>query len=356
MHNRLFPPPYKGNLEDYPITDVYGWLKQLPANRRIYLMLWNNWGTPDLPTGYDYYIINYHLESVNLDWLRQQVNRISAPIIVLFDGENYNLDIPGIHFIPYIYWHQQADAIINYFEIEEPRPIKYKFSAICNRVTQSKIWSTTQLFEKAKDDSLIALNTSRFEEKDVHYWEHTGFKQLDDLTDIFRKDWFGKHIKIDDFVHPIVDPIVCANPWYPAYTETAINFTNESFHYSLMMDHGEYYWPGPFITEKTLKCLIAGTAFVPVGQFKTYHMLTKLGFEFDYGFDTSWDLDPGNLTRAVSIVNLIDYLRQKDIPELISATKNSTKHNQNWITSREFYRRCEQHNQQSIEQIFQIIR
>ena len=85
-------------------------------------------------------------------------------------------------------------------------------------------------------------------------------------------------------------------------------------------------------------------------------MLSKLGFEFDYDFDTSWDLDPGNLSRAVSIVNLIDDLRQKDMPELLSATQNSTKHNQNWITNGDFYHRCEQHNQQSIEQIFQIIR
>jgi len=123
-----------------------------------------------------------------------------------------------------------------------------------------------------------------------------------------------------------------------------------------MQEQGsEYIWPGAFITEKTLKCLAGATAFVPVGQFDTYGILENLGFQFDYGFDRSWDQDSGNLSRAESIVNLIDDLEQYSARDLFVRTQDSSQFNQNHVTSGNFFRVCEQRNAQSIEQVFQII-
>jgi hypothetical protein len=135
----------------------------------------------------------------------------------------------------------------------------------------------------------------------------------------------------------------------------AVHFTNESFHYSLMMDPDEYIWPGPFLTEKTLKCLVGGTAFIPVGQFETYRTLGALGLEFNYGFDTTWDSDPGNLSRAASIVDLIDDLNQVDIAKLVELTQESSRFNQNWIVTGQFGQQCQRRNQESTEKIFKII-
>jgi methionyl-tRNA formyltransferase len=58
-----------------------------------------------------------------------------------------------------------------------------------------------------------------------------------------------------------------------------------------------------------------------------------LGFEFDYGFDLSWDNDPGNISRFDSICSLIDKLNDIGIYELIDLTKKSTDHNKKFITT-----------------------
>ena len=187
----------------------------------------------------------------------------------------------------------------------------------------------------------------------MHNWQDTGNDTLDNLTTIFRNKYVGQILKIDDFDNTTQNSQhITGNPWQHLYTDCAINFTNESFHYSGMQENNSaYIWPGPFITEKTLKCLLAGTAFIPVGQFETYATLGKLGLEFNYGFNTIWDNDPGNLSRAHSIIDLIDCLNQFDINQLVSITKESNNYNQNYIITSQFKRNCQKQNDETIEKI-----
>jgi hypothetical protein len=330
----------------------YEWIEKLP-NKKIYFALFQR-SPGSLPAGYDYYIVSFHLEAIDLTWLQQQ--QVTGPIIVLFDGNDYNYSIPNVHFVPFFYWHRQLDKINNWFGIQpKPQP-QYKFSAVCNRITQSKVWVTTKLLEVAGDTSLIKLS-SWLESKNVHNWQATGNKTLDELTAIFVAKYQGHEMAVDDFVneqHNVQN--VTANPWQLLYQNSAIQFTNESFHYSGMQENGQSYtWPGPFITEKTLKCLVGQTAFVPVGQFETYKTLQDLGFNFDYGFDTAWDLDPGNMTRAEQIVKLIDKLNQLSVDELVITTQAANQFNQNHVVSGNFFQICEQQNAQAIEQVFKII-
>jgi hypothetical protein len=121
-----------------------------------------------------------------------------------------------------------------------------------------------------------------------------------------------------------------------------------------MRPDGKDPWiePGPFLTEKTLKCLLSGTAFVANGQADTYSALSNLGLKFDYNFDLSWDKDIGNLSRLSSIIQLICWLKPYSAMEIFEMTKNSTEHNFDHVWSGEFYQECERHNFKSIEQIF----
>jgi hypothetical protein len=244
----------------------------------------------------------------------------------------------------------------NWFGVKEKTKPNYKFSAVCNRISQSKLWITTALLEHARSTSLIVLNTW-LDEKNVHGWNKTGNANLDELTEIFCKRYLGQRLSIDDFDNATQNKqCITGNPWQALYQDCVINFTNESFHYSKMIKNNqEYICPGPFITEKTLKCLLGATAFVPVGQFQTYQTLTNLGLCFDYGFDTSWDLDSGNITRFESIVNLINWLNQHSIDELVSMTVNSNSFNQNHIISGQFFQNCENVNSQSIEKIYSAL-
>jgi len=344
----LVPGEWRGIPDQFPAVKGYEWIDRLP-NKKIYLSMWSAWYSTDLPADYDYYIVSYHLEAVNLPWLRQQASQLNRPIIVLFDGNSYDVSIPNVHFIPYYYWHEQLAQLIAWFGIQAKPTPSYKFSAVCNRITQSKVWITTKLLETAPESSLVVLN-SWLDEKNVHNWQPTGNSKLDQLTDVFRSRYQGQTIKIDDFdTNTMNQQSITGNPWQPLINDVAVHFTNESFHYSLMMDPDEYIWPGPFLTEKTLKCLAGGTAFIPVGQFETYRTLGALGLEFNYGFDTTWDSDPGNLSRAASIVDLIDDLNQVDIAKLVDLTQESSRFNQNWIVTGQFGQQCQRHNQESTE-------
>lgn len=350
----LVPLPCQGTNNQIDVFPGYEWIKKLP-NKKIYFALFQRWPDQPLPSGYDYYIISFHLEAVDVDWLKQQ--QVTGMIIVLFDGHNYNLEISGVHFIPFFYWHYQLQTMQDWFgPQQEKKQLLYKFSAVCNRISQSKIWITTKLLESAKESSLILLN-SWFEEKNVHHWKPTGNAVLDQLTQTFRDRYLGQEIKIDQFDNQLQNiQTITSNPWQSLYQDCAIHFTNESFHYSNTFKDNEcFICPGPFLTEKTLKCLLGGTAFIPVGQFETYKMLNNLGLEFDYNFDTSWDNDPGDLTRFSSIVELIDSLAQFEIEQLIEFTQHSSIHNQNYIVSGLFFNQCQEKNSESIEKINNLI-
>ena len=350
----LVPLTVEGTKDTIPSFSGYEWIKKLP-NKKIYFALFQRWPNQDLPRGYDYYIVSFHLEVVDIAWLAKQ--QVTGPIIVLADGQSYNFKIPGVYFLTFFYWHYQLKQMQEWFGVKEKTNPKYKFSAVCNRISQSKVWITTKLLDVARKSSLIVLN-SWLEEKNVHGWQATGNAKLDQLTQVFRDQYFGQEIKIDDFDTATQNQqSITGNPWQPLYQDCAVHFTNESFHYSRMVEDGqEYIWPGPFITEKTLKCLLGATAFIPVGQFETYKTLTSLGLQFDYEFDITWDLDPGNLSRADSIIKLIDNLNEYTIDQLLTKTEQSTKYNQNHIVSDNFFNQCEQKNNESIAQIFKLIR
>lgn len=350
----LVPLPWEGSQDDIPSFSGYEWIKKLP-NKRIYSALFQRWPNQDLPRGYDYYIVSFHLEAVDIAWLTKQ--QVTGPIIVLADGQSYNFKIPGVYFLTFFYWHYQLKQMQEWFGVKEKINPKYKFSAVCNRISQSKVWITTKLLDVAKESSLIVLN-SWLEEKNVHNWQATGNAKLDQLTQIFRDQYVGQEIKIDDFDSATQNQQkITGTPWQPLYQDCAIHFTNESFHYSGMIENDqEYIWPGPFITEKTLKCLLGATAFIPVGQFETYRTLETLGFQFDYDFDTAWESDSGNLSRAEGIVTLIDNLNQYNVEQLVSKTQDCNRYNQNHVVTGKFFEQCHQTNEQSIAQIFNLIR
>jgi hypothetical protein len=349
----LVPLPIEGTQDTVSSFPGYEWIKKLP-NKKIYFALFQRWPNQRLPTGYDLYIVSFHLEVVDIAWLKQQ--QVTGPIIVLADGQSYNFKILGVHFFPFFYWHYQLQKMQEWFGVKEKLKPTYKFSAVCNRISQNKVWITTKLLETARDSSLIVLN-SWFEEKNVHGWHATGNAKLDQLTQLFRDKYFGQKIKIDDFDNATQNfHKITGNPWQPLYQDCAVHFTNESFNHSSMIENEEQYiWPGPFITEKTLKCLLGGTAFIPVGQFETYQTLQNLGLQFDYNFDTTWDLDPGNLSRAESIINLIDDLNQYSPTELASKTWDSSRHNQNHILNGDFCKHCQTINLNTIDKIYTIL-
>lgn len=346
------PKSWVGEPNDFTRNDVYPWVKKLPANKNIFCLFWANWNNKvELPNGYDYYIISYQIENINIEWLTQQRQKCNGQFIVLHPGYSYNFQLNNTTFITYTSLHRDLDKMISWWGVNPiPTNKKYKFSAICNRISQNKIWITTKLLETARENSLIILN-SWLELKNVHNWQPTGNARLDQLSDTYRTKY--QTLELKDNFDQKKDNIQRknSNPYQPIYQDSALHFVNGSFHYSQMVD---YIWPGPDIDEKTLKCLLAGVAFIPCAQFETYKFLQDLGLEFNYDFDTSWDQDPGNITRFNSICQLIDDLNQYSSETLVVKTQESTEYNRNFILDKKFYNNCELLNQQSLEQLFSL--
>jgi len=350
------PKTWHGTPSNFPHLDVYPWVADLNCSKKIYCLFWANWGDQfNLPPGYDYYIISYHRENINLPWLRKQRQQVDGKFIILHPGDHYNYQLSNTKFITYITWHRDCALLIDWWGIQPtPSNKKYKYSAVCNRMSQGKLWIITKLLDTAREQSLLVLN-NWIEPKNVHNWELTNNAELDLLTTTFLEKYKGLEIK-DGFDQQDNSQRYNSNPWQPLYTDTALHFVAGSFHYSLTMDNDEsYVYPGPDIDEKTLKCLVAGTPFVPAAQFDIYGTLTRLGLKFDYGFDISWDQDAGNLTRFQNICRLIDNLNQHSINDIVDMTAVSTKHNQEYIISGDFYRECENKNAQAINNVFEAI-
>jgi len=352
MNTEAFAPKiWSGEPKDFTRDDVYPWVKQLPLDKNIFCHFWSNWDVKiALPTNYDIYIISYHYENINIAWIKEQQKYCSGKFIVLHPGYDYNFQLDNTTFITYTSLHRDLDKMISWWgDHTITGNKKYKFSTICNRISQSKIWVTTKLLETARTDSLIILN-SWLELKNVHNWELTGNHTLDQLTDTYRAKYQSLTLS-DDFDQKDNHQRYNSNPYQPVYMDAAVHFVNGSFHYSQMTD---YIYPGPDIDEKTLKCLLSGVAFIPCAQFETYKFLQDLGLEFNYDFDLTWDLDPGNITRFDKICQLIDTLSGYTTAELVNKTKDSTEYNRNFILNKNFYRNCEQLNQQSIDQLFSL--
>ena len=348
--NSFVPNDWKGIPEDFPYHDFYPWVKKLPKDKNIYCSFWCHWQSPDLIKGYDYYIVTYYTENINYEWLTNQ--KVDGKIIVIFPGRSYDCKISNVELIGYIGLHNDLNKIINWFGKKKINLNKqYKFSTICNRVTQGKIWTTTQILE-SESNSLVIHNPNWLEEKNVHHWIPTGNVYLDNLTNKYKEKYIN--LNLCDNFDKIKDnnQRINSNPWQPYYTDTALHIVGGSFHYSYM---GDFTYPGPDIDEKTLKCLLAGVAFIPAMQFDVYNYLSKFGFIFDYNFDTSFDSDPGNLTRFEKICRLIDLLSNWSIEEIVNATKHSTSHNQEHILSGNFAKECNQYNQQQIEKIYSAL-
>lgn len=346
------PPPYipkhvNSSLENLDITSEilywYPWINDLP-NKKIYLCLQAAWkpngDLPDIPpAGYDYYITSG--DSLMYKWPEKIKLAVDGKIIHLLSSMPMQAkSTEQIWFLPYNHAHRRIAKI--------PRPgkiskdIKYKASALTNRVTQSKAIVFSALTSLLKSQDFVgSLHHNHSLLRNVHHWQMSGNAVCDSHTKNFIDKWLNKTLLLPS------DDQIEGSYNNPAYLNSALNFTQESYHYSLMTDTNgnSEIEPGPFVTEKTWKCLLSKTAFIPVGQMYTYHWLKTLGCKFDYGeLDLGFDNDPGNLTRLEKIIDLIQSLNSWSAMDLFEMTRSSTEYNCDWVQSKDFWNFCENSN------------
>jgi len=325
------------------------------ADRGVF---WANigWGEQDrqLPLGHRAYLVM--VEGPEMSWIERQTRHIDAPIMVLGMMNSYGYQHQGITYLPWIEWHYQTRAMLKAFPWQPKTRCDYLASALSARVSQSKIWGIMALMDHINPDQLLISVGANIEPKDVHGWEPTNNPVLDDLTDLFRKQYAGSKISVDDF--DLENQAATTNHDFRArpYSSVVFNINNESWHYSYTQtDNKQWIYPGPFLTEKTMKCLLSETAIISNGQFDTYRTLEALGLRFDYGLDLSYDADPGNLSRAQAMVEMIESLADHDLSYWFDRTSESRRHNRQHIVSGDFYDACQAINTRTLEQIQQML-
>jgi hypothetical protein len=335
-------------------TQFYSWdfLRPLIGRKVFWASVdWVNCRSKNLPPGYSAYVVK--TEGPNVEWVEQQARLVDAPIFYCCLPKGYGIfdSLPGVHFVPVIEWHYQLKAMAEFYGPVVNKNIKHKVSALCHRGTQSKIAVLAALDRHlGLDQCLVSLHTVRDDE--VHYWEPTKNSTVDQHTLHFLNKFSKTSIAIDQFENR--DATQVHDFHHAAYQHCALNINNESFHYSLMHINGvERTNPGPFITEKTLKCLLGETAFINNGQFDVYATLSSLGFEFDYGLDLGYDQDSGNITRLASVLDLIKQLQPYSAQDLYQQTRHSCLHNKEHVMSGSFYQQAQAVNDQAIETILE---
>jgi hypothetical protein len=353
--NCLWPQPIEFN-DTSRLADLepfyLGW-QGLKWPRRTWFRLFNTYQHFQpfkLPDHYDLYVLSYHGEQIDFEWLATLDS--SKPVILVSDSNLYDSKIlpQNVRHVRWLVWHHFFDRMLTWFGSDLPtKNILYKASAICHRITQSKIWTTTAMLEHLPEqDRLVALGDWLID-KDIHDWESTGNIVLDDLTSIFKRRYLGRIMRFDSFTQQDNNHQTTTNPNSKSLNECALHFTNESFHYSHMLVHDvETILPGPFLTEKTFKCLFSATAFIPVGQFDTYNTLAKLGFVFDYGLDTVFDSEPQNMLRFEALVNFVRDLDKCSAQDLYETTRPSSEYNATIIRSGLFQNRCKLENEKNL--------
>jgi len=333
-------------------TIFYGWdfLRPLIGRNIFWASVnWQDCGQKNLPKGYSGYVVK--TEGPNVEWIEKQAHLVDAPIFICQLYKDYGTfdHLPNVHFIPTIEWHYQFDQMQKVYDAKVEKNPQYKFSALCHRATQSKILVLTTLAQYiGLEQCLVSLHN--VQEKGVHYWQKTNNPVVDQCMQYFLENFKDKNILIDDFNNN--NKLQVYNFHHSAYTDAAINITNESFHYSYMIiNNKEVTLPGPFITEKTLKCIMSETAFINNAQFDTYVTLMSLGFKFDYGFNLEYDNDSGNISRMIAMLDLVKTLCKINTQDLYEQTRDSCVHNKEYVMSGDFYRTSEAINQRGIETI-----
>ena len=340
------------------------WLEELPKN--TYFAIGANLPSSEespvhLPQGHPLYVITFHQERFDYDWVVKQAKNVNAPVIVLNDGSVYDFPLPSnVHFYTYHSWHHHTDMIMKMFpNRQERKDIRFKVSNICNRITQSKLIVFTALMEYLPRNEILVKLGDWIQDKNVHYWQNTGNEILDNLTSVFRNKYIGTTIEIDNFDNSRDNfQTTTSNPWQPTLINSALHFVSESYHYSLMdNEYGRVIMPGPAFSEKIFKCLVAGAPFIPVGQFECYKHLEDLGLIFDYGdLDLGWDKDPGNFARLENLVGLRRSLQNYSFDDIVNMTKSSTEYNTDYIWSGKFRERCETNNQNTADLILKLFK
>lgn len=336
---------------DRVVKQVFHWLPKLTTCSNTYCILncvWplkNNRFIKDFPQHYDRYIISFNLEYPDFDWIKEFCRHFSdRQVICIVQFDNLHFELDNLTWITYDVWPEIIKILKQKNLIPEKalEQKQYKISSLSSRVDQFKAYVSAHLVKNYTSQDYILSWLGKVSGPGDLFWldNTTGNDQIDTLVEWIKQTNFVSTVRsLDNFENnPLLNTL---NFNHDAYTKSVVNCTNESWMSSYRK---EYIFPGPYLTDKTFKSLLGGTAMLAVGQYNIHNYLRTLGFEFDYPWSLSYDDDPGDITRITKILTTIDEIMQMDIHYLDKSTKESCEYNRQHLINDGYYKIATEQN------------
>lgn len=352
---------WKDIAKDQIVQDLYaGWhdIDWRDTYFVLHMPAIGHYANVTIPKNIKKLVLSCHIEPIDIEWLRElALAHSDCQICLLFDGlyaPASSFYPANVRMYPWLSWHFQLSRMFESFghRPNVPRP-KFWASSLCNRSTQYKLYITAYCILKGYKDRIMMSHHGIVDKvSDIDHLR-SGNQFLDQLADLIEN---LPILTIDNTSRSQRDfPHSDNRNWnLPQHTECLFNFTNEGFHYSQKMTaNGTVIWPGPDLSEKTFKAILAGQAILPVGQWKSVAALRDLGFKFDYGLDLNYDELPGDIDRILACFGVIDQIMIQPLDDLYEQTRGSSTYNAEWAVSADFGQRCGYINQQSLTQVVQ---
>lgn len=350
----FFPQAITGRHSQDAIAYCWQKIYDMPECPNIWLGLNLQWPQFDLPAHFTQYLVSWHTEYMDVNWLQLQCQRVyPAQVICVTDWpcDLSHLQMDNLLCLQVDTMHKQLEIVKQRYGIatDLTKPT-YKISSLASRVSQFKKFVTAYLLANVNhNDMILSWQNYIAKSQDMH-GHPTGLQHLDNLDFCALDRAIFVNIN-DGYSCKGNSPIDNANWQVDAYTNSLINFTNESFHYSLTTNNGHDFFchPGPYFTEKTWKPLLAGRPFVTVGQACSYQRLKENGVCVDFGFELDYDRDLGDLSRISKIFRVIDDINQRCIKDLFDASADACRHNLMLIRNGNLSEIAQCRNQENLE-------
>lgn len=363
MKDDLLPKNLTGYWKDFDPADLY-WIKQIGG-----LDLANVVFALDLPQRPGIYrdldrlpkdrplVMSFHVEYFwqqdLLDWFK---SRPSQRILLLSDWNTYENFWPdNVTACKWTTWHHQLSRIIDTYGIGKitRHPIK-KFSSLSSRHEWHRAAITAFLLSTLQiDDLVISWRDIRYD-KNMYYLKDDQYLHPR-IAELVTSDWFRNLSPVHSFVDPSKSSPLDHCDWHhPAYLECAVNLTNESiFNSGTIIDQKFFQLPGPYLTEKTWKPLLAGQAFIPVGQHSTVASLENLGLRFDWLREINFTENRADQDRMVALMDFLRLIIDLDCTDLWLMSQPDAQYNLDYVHSGDFARNCEKSNNAVLQDIDQ---
>jgi len=311
---------YTGTLSNYgyntqTIGDLLAFLKQAKQPDKIWIGDNLNWFNTDIPDNYDTYIFGYFGEFMHTDFLEIINRRFADKKLILLsslDCANFELGNFKKFRIEHLHHYVRLYAKTAYSPLVSR---SHRHSIMVGRLAVHKIIALAQLKLVYPDLLYSYQKKSSVEISESDFFACYRLIHNIDLSDNLREKI---QQLFDDVPVSIVSNDKSLSPGWevdlPTYTDSQFHWSAESIYLTLEKS------PRPYLTEKSIKPLATGTPFAVLGQRKSHHRLSCLGFQ-PY-FDWAKLDDQDDNSRLLDIINSVDSTDLNQLQSIVDFNYN----------------------------------